>query len=61
MYQLSDSRGIRWRGPRAASSAEQRFEVYPSLGRHAAPLEKRRRRMGLKNGVAPRLRYMQSG
>jgi hypothetical protein len=57
---LSNSRWIRWSRPGAASSAEQQFEVHRSFRRYPALLEKRARRMGLENRVAPRLCYMES-
>src|SRR5258707_2837307 len=51
--QLSDDHRLRRRRPGAASSAEQqRLEVHRSFRRHAAVVEKNRRRMGLENRVA---------
>ena len=41
-------RRICWSRPRAASGAEQRFNIHRSFRRYTTLLEKRRRRMGLK-------------
>src|SRR6266850_3538554 len=56
--QLSNDHRLRRRRPGAASSAEQqRLEVHRSFRRHAAVVEEHRRRMGLENRVASRLRF----
>jgi hypothetical protein len=60
LLELSNDRRICWSRPRAASSAEQRFKIHRSLRRHAALLEKCRRRMGLESRVASRRDYMES-
>jgi hypothetical protein len=43
LFELSNDRRICWSRPRAASSAEQRFEIHRSVRRHTTLLEKRRR------------------
>jgi len=61
MSYLSDDHRLRRCRPGAASSAEQRrLEVHRSVRRDAAVVEEHRRRVGLEDGVAPRLRYMES-
>jgi hypothetical protein len=40
----------------ARAAEQQRFEVHRSFRRHAAVVEEHRRRMGVKDGVASRLR-----
>ncbi len=60
MSDRNDDRRICWCRPGAASSAEQRFEIYRSFCRHTTLLKKRRRRMGLESRVASRRDYMQS-
>ena len=58
--QLSDDHRLRRRRPGAASSAEQqRLEVHRSFRRDAAVVEEHRRRMGVEDRVASRLRYME--
>jgi hypothetical protein len=44
------------RAPQCASAEQQRLEVHRSFRRHAAVVEEHRRRMGLEDRVAPRLR-----
>jgi hypothetical protein len=57
LNQLSYDHRLRRRRPGAASSAEQqRLEVHRSFRRNAAVVEEHRRRMGLEDRVAPRLR-----
>src|SRR5258706_2848221 len=56
--QLSANHRLRRRRPGAASSPEQqRLEVHRSFRRHAASVEEHRRRMGLEDRVASRLRF----
>src|SRR5258708_13398323 len=60
-YLLSNDHRLRRCRPGAASSAEQqRFEVHRSFRRHAAVVEEHRRRMGVEDRVASRVRYMES-
>ena len=60
-YQLSHDHRLRWRRPGAASSAEQpRLEIHRSIRRRPAIVEEHRRRMGVEDRVASRLRYMES-
>src|SRR5437016_8915264 len=59
--QLSDDPRLRRRRPGAASSAEQQWlEVHRFVRRDAAVVEEHRRRMGVEDRVASRLRYMES-
>jgi len=59
--ELSNDHRLRRRRPGAASSAErQQLEVHRSVRRDAAVVEEHRRRMGVEDRVASRLRYMES-
>jgi hypothetical protein len=58
LLELSNDRRICWSRPGAASSTEQQWlEVHRSVRRDAAVVEKHRRRMGLEDRVASRLRF----